>query len=89
VDAHLEITERDLRTRSREITDAVGQGQSFTVVRDSRRIGELIPLRHRRRFVPRREFADMSRDAPAVDLDTFRADQDATPGHEADTAYER
>ena len=57
--------------------DAVEHGQSFTVTRDGHRIGELIPLRRRRRFVPRQEFAAMSRNAPAVDLDTFRADQDA------------
>jgi antitoxin (DNA-binding transcriptional repressor) of toxin-antitoxin stability system len=47
--------------------DAVEHGQSFTVTRDGHRIGELIPLR-RRRFVPRQEFAAMSRNAPAVDL---------------------
>jgi prevent-host-death family protein len=72
-----EITQRDLRAKSREIMDAVEQGQSFTVTRDGRRIGELIPLRRRRRLVPRREFIAMSRNAPAVDLEAFRADQDA------------
>jgi hypothetical protein len=29
-----EITQRDLRSRSREIMDAVEHGQSFTVTRD-------------------------------------------------------
>jgi prevent-host-death family protein len=89
VDAHPEITQRDLRTRSREIMDAVEHGQSFTVTRDGHRIGELIPLRHRRRFVPRQEFAAMSRNAPSVDLEVFRADQDAALDHQADSAYER
>jgi hypothetical protein len=32
--------------------DAVQNGQSFTVTRDGHRIGELIALRRRRRFVP-------------------------------------
>jgi antitoxin (DNA-binding transcriptional repressor) of toxin-antitoxin stability system len=68
--------------------DAVEHGQSFTVTRDGHRIGELIPLR-RRRFVPRQEFAAMSRNAPAVDLEGFRADQDAALDHEACSAYER
>jgi prevent-host-death family protein len=58
---HPEITQRDLRNRSKEIMDAVENGQAFTVTRDGHRIGELIPLRHRR-FVPRQEFAAMSRD---------------------------
>jgi antitoxin (DNA-binding transcriptional repressor) of toxin-antitoxin stability system len=69
--------------------DAVEHGHSFTVTRDGHRIGELVPLRRRRRFVPRQEFAAMSRNAPAVDLDTFRADQDAALDHEASSPYER
>ena len=84
-----EITQRDLRTKLREIMDAVEHGQSFTVTRDGHRIGELIPLRRRRRLVPRQEFIAMSRNAPAVDLEAFRADQDAALDYEADSPYER
>jgi antitoxin (DNA-binding transcriptional repressor) of toxin-antitoxin stability system len=69
--------------------DAVEHGESFTVTRDGRRIGELIPLRHRRRFVPRQEFAAMSRNAPGIDVDAFRADQDAALDHEAPSPYGR
>jgi len=72
-----EIGQRDLRMRSREIMDAVEAGQSFTVTRDGRAIGELVPLRRRRRFVSRAEFVSMSRSASAIDPDAFRADQDA------------
>ena len=86
---HPEITQRDLRTRSREIMDAVEHGESFTVTRDGHRIGELIPLRHRRRFVSRQEFADMSRNAPAINPVAFRADQDAALDHQAADPYER
>jgi antitoxin (DNA-binding transcriptional repressor) of toxin-antitoxin stability system len=75
--AQPEITQRDLRTRSKEIMDAVQAGQSFTVTRDGHAIGELIPLRRRRRFVPRQEFAAMSRTAASVDVVAFRADQEA------------
>jgi prevent-host-death family protein len=63
--------------RSKEIMDAVEHGQSFTVTRDGHEIGELVPLRHRRRFVSRVEFAETSRTAPAIDLAAFRAEQDA------------
>jgi prevent-host-death family protein len=87
--SHPEITQRDLRSRSREIMDAVEHGQSFTVTRDGHRIGELVPLRRRRRFVPREEFAAMSRNAPDVDLDAFRADQEAALDHEPTSPYER
>lgn len=69
--------------------DAVERGESFTVTRDGHRIGELIPLRRRRRFVTRQEFAAMSRNAPAADLDAFRADQDAAADQEESGAYER
>ncbi len=69
--------------------DAVEHGESFTVTRDGRRIGELIPLRSRRRFVSRQEFTAMSRNAPAIDPGAFRADQDAAQDHLAADPYER
>jgi prevent-host-death family protein len=84
-----EITQRDLRSRSREIMDAVERGESFTVTRDGHRIGELIPIRRRRKFVSRQEFAAMSRNAPISDLDAFRADQDTVADHEESDPYER
>lgn len=84
-----QITQRDLRNRSKEIMDAVANGQAFTVTRDGHQIGELIPLRRRRRFVPRQEFAAMSQSAPAIDIGTFRADQDAALDHDADSPYDR
>ena len=83
-----EITQRDLRMRSKEIMDAVERGQAFTVTRDGHRIGELVPLRQRRRFVSRAEFAAMSRSAPVIDAGAFRADQDAA-ADQARTAYDR
>ncbi|MFE9449528.1 type II toxin-antitoxin system Phd/YefM family antitoxin [Streptomyces sp. NPDC006739] len=87
--AQPEITQRDLRTKSKEIMDAVQSGQSFTVTRDGHRIGELIPLRRRRRFVPRGEFAAMSRSAPDISPDAYRADQDATAEQGMDDPYAR
>jgi antitoxin (DNA-binding transcriptional repressor) of toxin-antitoxin stability system len=87
--AQPEITQRDLRSRSKEIMDAVQGGQSFTVTRDGHQIGELIPLRRRRRFVPRSEFAAMSRSAAEVSLEAFRSDQDATAEQETHDPYAR
>jgi prevent-host-death family protein len=87
--SHPEITQRDLRNRSKEIIDAVERGQSFTLTHSGRHIGELIPLRRPRRFVPRQDFAAISRTAPSVDIETFRADQDAAIDHEADSLYDR
>jgi antitoxin (DNA-binding transcriptional repressor) of toxin-antitoxin stability system len=87
--AQPEITQRDLRNRSKEIMDAVKGGQAFTVTRDGHQIGELIPLRRRRRFVPRSEFAAMSRTAPDISLDAFRTDQDATADQELSDPYDR
>jgi prevent-host-death family protein len=87
--AQPEITQRDLRNRSREIMDAVENGQAFTVTRDGHRIGELVPLRHRRRFVPRREFAATSRSAPSMDIETFRADQEAAIDNDLTSPYDQ
>lgn len=89
VSASAEISQRDLRMRSREIMDAVEHGQSFTVTRDGHRIAELIPLRRRRRLVPRDEFTAMSRNAPAIDLTAFRADQQAALDDEVGSPYDR
>jgi antitoxin (DNA-binding transcriptional repressor) of toxin-antitoxin stability system len=69
--------------------DAVKNGQACTVTRDGDRIGELIPLRRRRQFVPRGEFAAKSRTASSVSLEVFRADQEATARQEADDPYRR
>ncbi|MEV0274835.1 prevent-host-death protein [Streptomyces sp. NPDC050610] len=85
--AQPEITQRDLRSRSKEIMDAVQGGQAFTVTRDGHRVGELTPLRRRRRFVPRSEFAAMSRTASGISLEAFRSDQDITAEQEADDPY--
>jgi len=87
--AYPRITERDLQMRSREIMDSVERGQSFPVTRDGRAIGELIPLRHRRRLVSRQEFAALSLNAAAVDLEAFRTDQDAARDQEAGSRHER
>ncbi|MEC3954243.1 type II toxin-antitoxin system prevent-host-death family antitoxin [Nocardia sp. CDC153] len=84
-----EINQRDLRNRSKEIMDAVQDGQSFTVVRDGHQIAELIPLRRRRRFVSRDQFVAMSRNAPTMDLAAFRADQDAAVDTEMSSPYDR
>jgi prevent-host-death family protein len=83
-----EINQRDLRNRSKEIMDAVESGQAFTVTRDGHRIGELIPLRRRRTYVPRGEFAAMSRTAPGIDIDAFRGDQEAAFDHDTSSPYE-
>ena len=84
-----EISQRDLRMRSLEIMDAVERGESFTVTRDGREIGELIPLRRPKRFVPRADFVHASRQLPVVDADRFRADLDATIDATLDDPFER
>jgi antitoxin (DNA-binding transcriptional repressor) of toxin-antitoxin stability system len=69
--------------------DAVEGGQSFTVTRDGHEIGELIPLRRRRRFVARDEFIAMSRNAATIDVAGLRADQAAVADHEVVDPYAR
>jgi prevent-host-death family protein len=79
-----EITGRDLRTRSKEIIDALENGQAFTITRYGRPIGTLVPLRHTRRFVSQQDFARMSKSAPELSIDAFRADQDAATDPDLD-----
>lgn len=81
-----EISQRDLRLRSKEIMDSVERGQAFTVTRDGHQIGELVPLRRRRTFVPRSEFL-ISAGAGSVDPQRFRSDLDAVIDDDIPDAY--
>lgn len=83
-----EISQRDLRLRSKEIMDSVERGQAFTVTRDGHQIGELIPLRRRRTFVPRGEFLT-SVGSGVVDPARFRRDLDAVIDDDVRDAYDR
>jgi prevent-host-death family protein len=83
------ISQRDLRLRSKEIMDSVESGQGFTVTRDGREIGELIPLRRRRTFVSRKELVALGRGLQAVDADQFRADLDAVADPYPDDPFTR
>lgn len=83
------ISQRDLRLRSKEIMDAVEAGHSFSVTRAGRRIGELVPVRPRSRFVSRADFSRSSQSAPEIDLVRFREDQDAAWDGRTKDPYER
>ena len=83
-----EISQRDLRLRSREIMDSGERGQSFIVTRDGHRIGQLIPLGPRRTFIPREQFVAGWR-SPAVSPTRFRADLDRVIDGEVDDPYGR
>lgn len=84
-----EVSQRDLRMRSKEIMDALECGQSYTVTRDGRGIGELVPIREPRRFVSRATFARGARYAPDLDLEAFRRDLDEAVDPELDDPYAR
>lgn len=84
-----EVSQRDLRMRSKEIMDAVERGDSFAVTRDGHQIGELIPLRRGHRFVSRADFARGSQLAPLIDIAAFRADQDVAYNQALDDPYAR
>jgi len=83
-----EISQRDLRMRSREIMDAVEQGERFTVTRDGRQIAELVPLRPRR-SVPAEDFLAASAAAPSFDETRFRAELDTALDAEVDDRHAR
>jgi len=82
-----EISQRDLRLRSKDIMDAVERGESFTVTRDGRPMGQLIPLR--RQFVSREQLTMSWAGAGSPDWDRFRADLDAIIDPYQDDPYER
>ncbi|MCL1841254.1 MAG: hypothetical protein FWF75_05865 [Propionibacteriaceae bacterium] len=71
------ISQRDLRLHSREIMDALELGQSFTITRNGREIGEFVPKPRKPMFLTREEFIELGRGLPHIDADKFRADIDA------------
>lgn len=84
-----EVSQRDLRMRSKEIMDAVEHGESFTVTRDGHGIGELVPLRRKSVFVLRETFVAARHAVPSFDLDGFRADQRAAFDQDQDDPFAR
>jgi len=84
-----QISQRDLRTRSKDIMDAVEKGETFTVTRDGREIAELVPVEKRRRFVQAEDFHSASAVAPSIDLDRFRADLESLIDPHLSDPYER
>ncbi|WP_328708213.1 prevent-host-death protein [Microbispora hainanensis] len=71
-----QISQRDLRNRSAEIMDGLERGESYAVTRNGHHIGDLIPIRRRRRAVSRAEFAAVSRGMPLLDDRKYREDAD-------------
>jgi antitoxin (DNA-binding transcriptional repressor) of toxin-antitoxin stability system len=67
-----EITQRELRSSA--TMDALEAGQGFTVTRDGHPIGRLVPIRKKRRWVSRAEFAAMAAQAPGLDAERFETD---------------
>ena len=76
--ANEQVSQRDMRLRSREIMDAVEAGQAFTVTRGGHAIGELVPLRPARAFVSRDRFVEVLSGSAGIDAAGFRADLDAS-----------
>lgn len=63
-------------------------GSHLAVTRDGREVAEPIP-ESRRHLVSREEFAAASNTAPTVNLEAFRADQDAAIDNAAIGPYDR
>ncbi|MFC4014418.1 type II toxin-antitoxin system Phd/YefM family antitoxin [Nonomuraea purpurea] len=71
-----ELSQRDLRNRSAEIMDGLERGERYAVTRNGHHIGDLVPIRRRRRTVSRAEFAAASRGMPRLDDRKYRDDMD-------------
>lgn len=56
--------------------DGLERGERFAVIRHGRHIGDLMPIRRRRRAVSRAEFAAVSRGMPRLDDEKYREDMD-------------
>ncbi|GAA0924926.1 prevent-host-death protein [Nonomuraea longicatena] len=84
-----EISQRDLRSRSAEIMDGLERGERYAVTRNGHHIGDLVPLRRRRRTVSRAEFAAASRGMPRLDDREYRSDMDRHVNDDLYDPYDR
>lgn len=71
------LTQRELRNGSGEVMRALDRGESFVVTRNGVPVGELLPIRARQ-FVAADTVVAAFAGAPAIELERFRADIDAT-----------
>ncbi|MEU1737139.1 prevent-host-death protein [Streptosporangium sp. NPDC020145] len=84
-----QTSQRDLRNRSAEIMDGLERGERYAVTRNSHHIGDLVPIRHRRRAVSRAEFSAVSRGMPWLDDRKYREDMDRHVNDEFHDPYDR
>ncbi|MEU8396751.1 prevent-host-death protein [Nonomuraea sp. NPDC048892] len=84
-----EISQRDLRNRSAEIMDGLERGERYAVTRNGHHIGDLVPIRRRRRAVSRAEFAAMSRGMPRLDDRKYREDMNRYVNDDPYDPYDR
>ncbi|WP_433373117.1 type II toxin-antitoxin system Phd/YefM family antitoxin [Streptosporangium sp. CA-115845] len=84
-----QISQRDLRNRSAEIMDGLERGERYAVTRNGHHIGDLVPIRRRRRAVSRAEFAAVSRGMPRLDDRKYREDMDQHVNDDLYDPYDR
>lgn len=84
-----QISQRDLRNRSAEIMDGLERGERYAVTRNGHHIGDLVPIRRRRRAVSRAEFTAVSRGMPWLDDRKYREDMDRHVNDEFYDPYDR
>jgi prevent-host-death family protein len=54
-----EVASRELRNATRALLDRVEAGETLTITVDGRPVALLAPIGRRRRWLPRREFAEI------------------------------
>ncbi|MEU9885224.1 prevent-host-death protein [Sphaerisporangium sp. NPDC051011] len=84
-----QISQRDLRDRSAEIMDGLERGERYAVTRNGHHIGDLVPIRRRRRAVSRAEFAAVSRGMPRLDDRKYREDMERHVDSDLYDPYDR
>jgi len=70
------ISQRELRNQSAAIMDRVEAGEQFTITRDGRPVGQLVPLVGPREGVPTRELLTAFANQPRIDYQALRAEMD-------------
>ena len=83
-----DVSVRQFVADSGSVTRGLRQGRTYTLTLNGEPLAKMIPIRRRRRAVPKEEVLAIFATAPVIDVDELRADLDEAVGQELRDPYE-
>jgi antitoxin (DNA-binding transcriptional repressor) of toxin-antitoxin stability system len=84
----IDVTVRQFVADSGSVTRGLRQGRTYTLTLNGEPLARMIPIRRRRRAVPKEEVFAIFATAPVLDVDELRADLDQAISQDLRDPYE-